>query len=109
MENYNDKSTEQKLASYAKEMLDQIGRACLQLVLGCQRAENESDPVQVLRSLRALEQALGELHSNATKLRERVEREWSVLYECQEDAASCDCSWHENLRAAVASGGGVTR
>ena len=28
--------------------------------------------------------------------------------ECSEDDASCDCSWHENLRAALASGGGVT-
>jgi hypothetical protein len=25
--------------------------------------------------------------------------------ECQEDAASCDCSWHENLRAAEATHG----
>lgn len=28
--------------------------------------------------------------------------------ECSEPAAICDCNWHENLRAAVASGGGVT-
>lgn len=28
--------------------------------------------------------------------------------ECSEDSASCDCSWHENMRAAEATHGGAS-
>lgn len=76
MEKYNDESTKQKLASEAVEMLAQIGAACMHVVRGCEEAQKEPEPLQVLLSLRELEYALGELHANSTKLRERVEGEW---------------------------------
>lgn len=108
-----------------REMLAQIGGACVQITLGCQDAQSEPDAMQLFLGCQELEHALLELHANAVKLTESA-RPTTIdpaldhdgdtqpgndapELGCLEDGASCDCSWHENLRAAIASGGGVTQ
>jgi len=54
----------------SREMLAQIGAACVQITLGCEHAQKELDSVQFVLSLQELEYALGELHENARILRE---------------------------------------
>jgi hypothetical protein len=82
-------------------MLGQIGAACLHITRGCEDFQKEVDSAEVLPALQELEHALAELYTNARKLRQNA---MSIeLGECQEDAASCDCSWHENLKRAEES------
>jgi hypothetical protein len=105
-----------------REMLAQIGGACVQVTLGCEDCQHADFEVDVLEELA---HALGELHKNAQQLLVMASSDTidpaldhdgdtqpghdAPELGCLEDGASCDCSWHENLRAAIASGGGVTQ
>jgi hypothetical protein len=54
----------------SKEMLAQIGAACVQITMGCGEAQERLDSEELLPALQELEYALGELYTNARKLRE---------------------------------------
>jgi hypothetical protein len=56
----------------SKEMLAQIGAACVQITMGCGEAQERLDSEELLPALQELEYALGELHTNAQKLRENA-------------------------------------
>ena len=55
-----------------REMLAQIGAACVQITLGCQDCQRPENEEELLPALQELEYALAELYTNARKLRENA-------------------------------------
>src|SRR5258706_14667150 len=83
----------------SREMLAQIGAACVQITLGCQQAQNEPDPVQLFLGVQELEYALGALHENAVKLRESIDPERDHDGDTQPQGfeppmLKCTCGYH---------------